>query len=89
MSKKTPDEMRRIVATYFRREGPTPIGKVVYLTNQKAIAKRVMETAQEYYDEMERQKDKPEEDRKQQPLFRTALLTDAEGKPFSGNVWDL
>lgn len=89
LSMITPDEMRRIVATYFRREGPSPIGKVIYLTNQKDIAKRVMETAQEYYDEMELQKGKPEKDRKQQPLFRTALLTDAEGKLFSGNVWDL
>ncbi|MFJ3385223.1 MULTISPECIES: hypothetical protein [unclassified Curtobacterium] len=89
LSMKTPDEMRRIVATYFRRESPTPIGMVIYLTNQKAIAKRVMETAQEYYDEMEQQTGKPEKDRKQQPLFRTALLTDAEGKLFSGNVWDL
>ena len=89
LSIKTPDEMRRIVATYFRRESPTPVGKVIYLTNQKAIAKRVMETAQRYYDEMEQQTGKPEKDRKQQPLFRTALLTDAEGKLFSGSVWDL
>lgn len=39
LSMKTPDEMRRIIATYFRRESPTPIGKVMYLTNQRAIAK--------------------------------------------------
>lgn len=48
-----------------------------------------METAQEYYDELEQQKGKPEKERKQQPLFRTALLTDAAGNLFSGNVWDL
>lgn len=89
LSMKTPDEMRRIVATYFRREGPTPIGKVIYLTNQKAIAKRVMETAQAYYDEMLHQENKPEAEREEQQLFRTALLIDAEGKLFSGNVWDL
>lgn len=89
LSMKNEDKQRKILTTYFRRQDPSPVGLVVYLTNQKSIAERVTEIAQEIYDEMLQQKNKPDAQREKQQLIRVALLKDADGKLFSGNVWDL
>ena len=89
LSIKSEDKLRRILMTYFQHQSPSAVGSVVYLTNQKSIAERVIEIAQECYDKIERQETIPKKERKIQQLVRVALLKDADGNKFSGNVWDL
>ncbi|MGX1792272.1 hypothetical protein ACWIDW_04940 [Microbacterium sp. NPDC055312] len=86
---KSESEIRKIIGTYMDPNTPAAVGPVVYLTHEKAIAQRVMEIAQEVYEKTTNMKSKPKSEWKKQSLVRVGLLQDADGKPFSGKVWDL
>lgn len=86
---KSEAEIRKIITTYMDADTPLVQGIVVYLTHEKAIARRVMEIAQEVFEELTQMKSKPKEEWKKQANIKVALLQDADGNPFSGNVWDL
>lgn len=86
---KSEAEIRKIITTYMDANTPLVQGVVVYLTHEKAIAKRVLEIAQEVYEKLTDMKSKPREEWKKQANIKVALLQDADGNLFSGNVWDL
>jgi len=88
-SMKNEDEIRKIITTYMDANTPLVQGIVVYLTHEKAIAKRVLEIAQEVYEKLTEMKSKPKEEWTKQANIKVALLQDANGNKFSGNVWDL
>ncbi|MEV8265176.1 hypothetical protein AB0P00_13595 [Microbacterium sp. NPDC077057] len=88
-SMKEEKELRKTIRTYFDANAPRADGPVVYLTNQETIAKRVRKIAQEIYEEKTGMRSKPKEEWKKQLRIRVAMLKDADGNPFSGNVWDL
>lgn len=88
-SMKEEKELRKTIRTYFDANAPRADGPVVYLTNQETIAKRVRKIAQEIYEEKTEMRSKPKEEWKKQLRIRVAMLKDANGNPFSGNVWDL
>ncbi|MGW9021119.1 hypothetical protein ACWGOE_06510 [Leucobacter chromiiresistens] len=86
---KSEAEIRKIITTYMDADTPLVQGMVVYLTHEKAIATRVLEIAQEVYEEITQMKSKPKEQWHKQASIKVALLQDADGSKFSGNVWDL
>ena len=86
---KNEAEIRKIMATYFDPNTPNALGPVVYLTHEKTIAKRISEIAQEVFEEVTQMKGKPKEQWSRQELIKVAVLADADGNLFSGNVWDL
>lgn len=86
---KNEAEIRKIITTYMDPNTPNALGPVVYLTHEKAIAKRVLEIAQEVYEEITEMKSKPKSEWQKQSLIKVSLLKDADGNLFSGKVWDL
>lgn len=89
LSKKKDRELRSILMTHFRRQVPSAVGQVVYLTNQNSIAKQVRRIAQDCFDEVEDQANLPTTLHQDQTLVQVGLLKGADGKPISGSVWDL
>lgn len=86
---KSEAEIKKIITTYMEPNSPSASGPVIYLTHEKAIAKRVGEIAQEVFEELTQMKSKPKDQWERQGLIKVAVLQDADGNKFSGNVWDL